>query len=265
LTSGNIRLQRSCGPVDQINAMTTVIQRADGGEGCDNPRPDTDLSTRELAHELNSLLDGSLRSLRLAHRALCDTPPDQPELLAEALSRLEAAQRALREMAEVLERAMNGRRAAVALAGTHSIGEVAQLAEAAVSPMCIEGGVSLRIDIAPDAVAIPAGPLAFVLINALRNAVQACASAGQAEAAVHASVELSDDRAALILTVTDRGSGLHGSQSSGDERLGGHGIGLEVSRRIVADLDGSLTLEDNDAGPGTTLRVQTPIRSLARQ
>ena len=58
------------------------------------------LSLEQLAHELNSLLEGSLRSLDLAQDAL------ERETTDSISTRLGTAQQALRAMSNLLEKAM---------------------------------------------------------------------------------------------------------------------------------------------------------------
>ena len=70
----------------------------------DTPADGTAISVGQLAHELNSLLDGSLRTLGLALRQLEPVPGDRRSDDA-VVTRLQTARDAMWQMAELLERA----------------------------------------------------------------------------------------------------------------------------------------------------------------
>ncbi len=210
------------------------------------------LSVGELAHELNSLLDGSLRLVALALERL---DPGGHTALDEAAQRLRMAQEAMWRMAGVLERAMrSGGAWPGTLRGGRTIGEEVIAVMRLVGPMAESHGVEIACRVAPEATELPAGAVGVLLLNGLRNAVQACRAGPRM-----GQVNLEVGRAAegeLVIVISDTGRGRAAAGSLAE----GHGLGLELCRRIVADLGGRLDLSDRPGGDGAILRVVVPPR-----
>ncbi len=60
------------------------------------------------------------------------------------------------------------------------------------------------------------------------------------------------------MEITDDGPGW----PSSEEPPVGHGMGLDLCRQIVAELDGRLELVEGPCGSGALMRVTVPRRSL---
>ena len=234
--------------------------------GSDSAKPpgNPELSVAQLAHELNSLLDGSLRSLALARRAL-SRPGESgdPEALEPALARLRAAQDALKSMADVLNQAMTGGTSPGDLLGqVRSVSEVVQRAVDRTEDWASGHDVQLVVRIAPEAADLPAGPLEAVILNGLRNAVESCISDGESQRRVELTVSAESGND-LALVIADTGGGV-----PDDFRVGrtgkpeGHGLGLQVVQQIVAELGGHATLVNAPSGSGAVLQVHVPLGSL---
>ncbi len=211
----------------------------------------------QLAHELNSLLDGSLRSISLALRDLAEAGPAD-----DVTGRLKIAQEAMHQMASMLEKAMGPYRGSShVLARSRPLGLEIEHAVEMVRPMARDLSVQLGLQVAPEAACLPAGPLAAVLINGLRNAVQACArNAPGLRRHVGLDVRADDDRVRIEICDTGPGPGAGTGAGSLSGTEDGHGLGLDLCDRIVTELGGSLEL---CPGPeGTSLRVEVPGRSL---
>jgi signal transduction histidine kinase len=249
------RLQTPVRIVDQPCAMHTFKPRHDGGR---NGADAGALSVREIAHELNSLLDGSMRSIRLAERALSSETVGETR---EALRRLHAAQQAMGDLARVLGRVMTDEVSGVELLRTdRTLGEDAERVVAALRPVADRSGVTLTLVVHPDVADMPSGPLAAILTNGVRNAIEACA-AGGAIRRVEASVAPDDATGGLTIHITDTGPGLPGEIDPG-RRPGGHGLGLAVCRTLVSELGGVLTLSNVPFGRGAVLRIDLPRTDL---
>ncbi|MHC5115084.1 MAG: ATP-binding protein [Planctomycetota bacterium] len=217
------------------------------------------LSARELAHELNSLLDGSLRYLALADAALAENL-DEVEI-DDARRRIARARAGLGEMATVLSRAMRPTTTGAQIlrqAGT--IGDVVRDIIDAQRAAAADAGVELRLHIAAAAAALPAGALGALLGNGVRNAVQACTRGSSGIRRVEVTVATDEDCDELSILVTDTGPGL--PRPGDDPTPGGHGIGLSVCREIVDELGGRLALVNVPFGRGAIMDVRLPIRSL---
>ena len=227
------------------------------------------LALEKLAHELNSLLDGSMRCLRLAEQALNteDGRAGEEESIDDALARLQTARQAMNDMAGVLRRALRSSSTdnSQILHSSRTLGEEVRHVRAGLTPMAEEASVALRIDLSPDAAALPAGPLGHVLANGLRNAIEACGAEGLAERKVDASIGLNPAGSHLLILVIDTGGGLGGEIIEGvSGKADGHGLGLAICREIIAELDGRLDLRRAPARAGAILEISIPIRSLRR-
>lgn len=227
------------------------------------------LSVQKLAHELNSLLDGSMRCVRLAEQALSarGDPQRDGEPVDDALLRLRTAQQAMNDMAAVLRGALDRKEApgAELLDSSRTLGEEVQQVLATLTPMARQEGVELNINLSPDAAPLPGGPLGRVLANGLRNAIEACAVDGLAVRRVDASITINPEGPELLILITDTGCGLNGEIIEGaSTKIGGHGLGLGVCRDVLSDLGGRMKLRGIPFGCGAILEVGVPIRSLER-
>jgi nitrogen fixation/metabolism regulation signal transduction histidine kinase len=212
------------------------------------------LTLPQLAHELNNLLDGSLRSLRLAERALEDAAAD------EVQRRLRITHRSMEDIRALLGRAMRlPRSSAAMLASSRTAAEEASAVGEALEPMAERAGVALDIAVEPAAGGLPAGPVGAILTNGIRNAIEACARGDAAPRRVAVRLALDDADDLLVVEIRDTGPGLPGD---GPVPVHGHGEGLGVCRRIVADLGGRIALE-NAPGGGAVLRAAIPAGRLA--
>lgn len=233
--------------------------------------PSSSLTARELAHELNSLLDGSMRSLSLARRAI--EAAGEQSAIAEIASRLQLAERALADMANLIAQTLREDVPGPSLFDTdRTIREELDRCIAAVSALAEQHSVELTTHVSVTAMDLPAGPLGAVMLNGLRNAVQAASLGPRSPRQVELSIDLSPRRELMIL-ISDTGPGLPAEnvrESRGfatDEphgaSTGGHGIGLELSRRIVSSLGGSMMLMNVPFNAGAVLRVIVPIERLS--
>ena len=213
------------------------------------------LSLEHLAHELNSLLDGSIRSLGLAQRALEDETGDS------IATRLDTAQQALQAMSNLLESAMRKPGSGINILRSNRLLE-AEISAAleALKPLAQEHNIIFTLnfsEISPNPVA---GLLAPVIANGLRNAVESIANKRQKGGRVDVSVNLIQDQ--LNICITDNGVGLDDEKQSDGTATTSHGIGLELCRALVTSLDGKLSLTNTPDHDGAQLSIHVPLRSL---
>lgn len=213
-------------------------------------------SLRQLAHELNSLLDGSMRCVGLARTSLQQNGAKTP--LTSIDDGLGKAQAAMKHMAALLERAMRQPTAESAAPGTavaamfdsrQTLQQVADDLADLLRPHAQSANATLRFDIDNDCARLPASSLGPVLMNGLRNALQACQARSATSPAMVATV-ITRDKVALNIAI----SGPSASKPSG------HGIGMGLSSQIISELEGELGLLA--CGDVATLRVCVPIASL---
>lgn len=134
-----------------------------------------------LTHDLGNLLDGSMRCLGLARRAL---ERRGREAAAAGSDRIDAARRqldtvygAMERMADLVQAAMRGSASVVASPTLTprrpiTLGEALRHAASVIGPRAAELRVRVDVSMSPDAGELPVGPLYTVVLNGLRNALE---------------------------------------------------------------------------------------------
>ena len=127
-----------------------------------------------------------------------------------------------------------------------------------------EAGIELHLDL--DQADVVPGPddgrLRQILLNLLKNAVEAMADGGRIELATRTSILLPAGPG-FEITITDSGPGidpdsLPGVFTAGASTKGeGRGLGLGIVRQLVEELDGTVSVQSR-LGSGTTFRLQFP-------
>ena len=239
-----------------------------------DPRPNDDLlipaasspsavSVSQLAHELNSLLDGSIRCVSQALRDLDGAGLAAGLAPEQVTGRLRAAHEAMRQMAELLERVGETSHPASALFDRRRplADEVDRLL-VSLEPLAEIRQVRIESTIDPAARRLPIGPLGPVIANGLRNAVEACGEGGGPGGRVRLAISIGEP-GELVIVISDDGPGISAELRPGHSRKpGGRGLGLEVCRQIVGDLDGSLRLTDAPGG-GAVFEVRLGVGRLS--
>lgn len=246
-----------------------------------------------LAHEIANLLDGSLRCLGLARGSLQALPAHHAEL--DAVRRyVDTVNSSLERMADLVNAAMRGTASVVgspSLSPKRTICLSEALAHAAdvIYPEAHERGVEIHLDLAPAVAPLPIGPLYSVLLNGLRNALEAItrehpASKGRSAPAstggggridvVGRRRPLGSRRGAFDLVeleIRDDGPGISGLSDASaafsfgfSTKPGGMGVGLALSREVVAEMGGTIELLPRTPPlpaprPGAVLRICYPV------
>ncbi len=235
----------------------------------DNIQPATSEPDARLAHELANLLDGSLRNVGLALTDLRDLSGDAIGKMDDAVvGRLSAANQAMQQMASLLRRWQTHTQTLGQLcAQAHSLGRAIELAVRLIRPAAEAHAIELNVIVADDAAALPGASLQAVIINVLRNSIEACAAAPHQPCRIDLDARLDDQQ--LMIMIADTGSGIdpalldkHGRAVAGrTTRPDGHGIGLTVVRDIAADLGGVVELR-NQSPRGARFILRCPVESL---
>ena len=223
-----------------------------------------------LVHELNNLLDGSLRSLSQARQTLeAGVSVAESEALEGVRQRVETVYGSLQRMCELVTTAMSD----VAGSGLTVAGEPISLAAAAehavrvVAPIAAERRVAVEVRDSELADRVLAGPVYTLLLNGLLNGVESVARSGRpgrVELAI--SVKRGRGRAPGLVTIeiTDDGEGLPRAVEPATLfepgvtcKPEGFGVGLALCRQVAEELGGEITLEAKSAPgqPGATLRI----------
>jgi signal transduction histidine kinase len=217
------------------------------------------LSLQQLAHELNSKLDSSMRTLGLAERALSRCSIDAGSGLDDVAVNLRRARDCLVWMAQLLDRASSGRTTLEILSDGRPLGRCIDHVLMALGPLAAKHGVHLDTWVAAEAADLPGGPLASVIENAVRNAIESCAQIPGTLRRVGLQAQHIDGT--LSLRIHDSGTGLQPDVN----KPGGHGLGLAISSTIIAQLGGTLQLTDNPEGTGALLELSVPTAALTKQ
>lgn len=178
-------------------------------------------------------------------------------------SRLYAAQAGMVEMAALLESAISAVPGEVDSPDPNeSIASAVDRIVERHRPLAGELGIQIATDIAASAAPLPVGPLGMVIQNGLSNAIDACAAGGASGGFVELSASISALGDLLIL-VSDTGPGLPSDFAPGrSTKVNGHGLGLEVSRKVVESLGGRLRLVNVPFGIGAVLEAAVPLHRL---
>ena len=205
----------------------------------------------QVAHELNSLLDGALRFVRLARGRL-----DREDCVDQAIDHLQAAEADLRRMSHMLDHFMRQPReehSAWPDSERRLRDEVDRIVESVV-PAAVVLDVFLSVEVKESAERLRAGTLGLLILNGLRNAIASCAGvSGPKRVCFYAAVQGDE----LILEVVDNGN----DAITGPDIMG-QSLGMPVCRTIATTLQGCVDAARNDSGCGTRFVARIPISSL---
>jgi len=208
---------------------------------------------RVIGHELNSSL-APIKSMAGTLHKLIGRDPPPPDWRDDANSGLTI----IHDRAESLERFMGAYARLARLPPptrrdtdfTALVGRVVSLQGGRIT---IERGPAVRLGIDPD-------QIEQVLINLVRNGVEAAGEGGTVCVAWRAD----DDR--LVVEVVDDGPGLARTDNLWvpffTTKPGGTGIGLVLSREIVENHGGAITLENRIGARGCVARVTLPLGAV---
>jgi nitrogen fixation/metabolism regulation signal transduction histidine kinase len=206
---------------------------------------------RVIGHELNNSL-APIRSMADTLRKLIDKEPPPEDWRPDLRSGLAV----IHDRAEALSRFMGAyarlaRLPPPVLRETGFTELVRRAASLQATGVLIEGGPELRL-------ALDADQIEQVLINLLRNAVEATGAAGGVR------VRWRRTQDTLVAEVEDDGPGLARTDNLWvpffTTKPHGTGIGLVLSREIIENHGGSVVLENRADARGCVARVSLPLR-----
>lgn len=132
----------------------------------------------------------------------------------------------------------------------------------ALGPVIAEHQIQVNVELTPRAAVLPTATLGPVILNGLRNALDACAGSNQSPRRIELSVAVKP-KDQLIILICDNGSGVSEECWPGHStKADGHGLGLGLCRSIVNALDGRMRLMNVPFGTGAILQVTVPVRRL---
>lgn len=205
---------------------------------------------RVMGHELNSSL-APIKSMAGTVRKLITREPPPPDWRDDAVAGLAI----IRDRAESLSRFIGGyARLAKLPPPTRRATSLASLVRHAASLY----GEHVEVEKSPDVeLEIDGAQIEQVLINLIKNAVEATPKNGR----MRVRWKTPDDR--LVLEVEDDGPGLGKTENLWvpffTTKPGGTGLGLVLSREIIENHGGSITLENRADARGCVARVTLPL------
>jgi signal transduction histidine kinase len=213
---------------------------------------------RQVNHDVKNGLAPIRHVLRHLSRVAAEEPASLPAVFEERRGTLESSILYLETLARNYARLTPPmeRRACDVNAVVRNVARLA------------ESRVPLRLDLAPDLLAVTGDELAIrrVLENLVGNAADGLD--GRPDGAVTITTAAARDRvgAFVRVTVADNGRGMtraeldHAFDDFYTTKEGGTGLGLTIVRRLIQDLGGRLRME-TEPGAGTRAIVEFPERS----
>lgn len=211
-----------------------------------------------LAHELNQPLSAITNYVQGCNRLLREMQEPNADRLREAFEEVAAqALRAGQVIRHLREFVTQGRTEKQ----PHDIGKLIEEAAALALIGSREKGVTTVFAFSPDTDVVMVDPVQIqqVLINLMRNAVDAMEASPEREL----RVSTSPDNGGVSVEVSDTGSGISDEVAAQlfkpfvTTKPGGMGIGLSISKRIMEAHDGTITASRNERG-GASFRFTLP-------
>ncbi len=237
-------------------------------------------STAQFAHELANLLDGSMRNVSLVRSLLDDK--DAPAQGAAAIAatddlllRLQTAEQGMKQMATLIKRWMqeSGQPAVKLHRRGVTLQQAIEQARELHRPAAAALGIEIRAEVSDEAALLPAGAVAPVLANAIRNSIEAISDNPKHAADGMIEVRAEVRGGEVKLTIADNGPGLARSvvDFAGVFAFGlstkadGHGHGLTLCKEIAEQLGGTLRVANRDRTRGAIVTLTYPIRAVVRE
>lgn len=236
-----------------------------------------------LIHDLNNMLDGSLRCIASAQRAL-DPGSTDPDAIDHARTRVELVRASLERMLEMLHAAMrsvHNKMGTSSLMPMHPItlGETIAHAAEVLRPEAFELGITIQTSVDPAVANSPAGPIYTVLLNGIKNAIESIERCpGRKGGAIELAATLASqsnatntEANAIQITITDDGVGLQSHEAAIAFEPGvtakphGLGLGLSIAREVIRSIEGRVSLVAHAPHAGATLTIIFPIQPHNRE
>lgn len=221
-----------------------------------------------VAHEINQPLTAIANFMKIAKRAAEQTPPDAKSAAAasaEGITQVDRAGAVVRRLRDFIR---GGHIETSTVQVTALVGDALAAARAEMD----RHGIVCEIRVDRDMPAIEADVIQIqqVLLNLLRNAIEALADAGRYDGRIVITARRESPEA-VTFRIEDNGPGLDPDlvdqpiTSFTTTKPGGLGLGLSLSRSIIEGHGGTLRLENSASGACAvfTLPVEQPKRATA--
>lgn len=215
-----------------------------------------------LAHEINQPMTAARALARSAQHIIEGPSPDLPRAggnIANAVAQIDHASGVMRRMREFLRRGRPH-------VSSFEIGTMIEDALTLARPDASARGIDIITDI-PDGLPMVHGDriqIEQVVLNLIRNAVEAISGAQQKDATIRLSAAILSTPPRIEIAVRDNGPGIaeHLAQAMFEpmttSKHEGLGLGLPISRTIVESHGGQIWLQSGEPC-GTEFRFSLPL------
>jgi signal transduction histidine kinase len=219
--------------------------------------------TGSIVHEVNQPLTGIIASAEASLQWLARDPPEPFEARKSAIRAIELSHRLGKVVGGLRSLVRNAQPQFADVSINDAVEEVLLLTKGEIE----RGGVTLRADFDTSMPKIQADrvQLQQVVLNLIRNAIEAMAAVSGRTRILSASSKMTGGRA--ILTIGDTGMGIdHVTRERLFDALyttkpNGLGLGLSICRKIIAAHEGQLWLEKNST-EGAAFSFAIPFRQM---
>jgi PAS domain S-box-containing protein len=217
--------------------------------------------TASIAHEVNQPLAGVIGNGAACLRWLSKDPPQfYGEVRASVEAMINDANLASTIIAKIRALAKNAAPQMAAL----DVNDVIEETLAIVQRELHDHGVVLQQDLAAEAAIVTGDRIQLqqVIINLIKNSIEAMANAATRELVIRSS---RSDNDRIVVEVRDSGAGVDPAEINKlfepffTTKSKGLGMGLAISRSIIEGHDGNLTMSSG-LGAGTAVRITLPSR-----
>ncbi|MEX0716271.1 MAG: ATP-binding protein [Planctomycetaceae bacterium] len=212
--------------------------------------------TAGIAHEINNPVGAALLTAETA-KALLDVP-DARAPLEECLDNIIAS---MQRCGQIVKNILRFSREDPVEKAPENLNAIVRQAHDLVRGYASRNGVAIAFDLDPELpnLSVCALEIELLLVNILRNALEACAGQG------HVVVTTRDDGGHVRIVVRDDGRGMTEEQVqhlfdpfySNRGRTGGTGLGMSIAYGIVREHDGSIDVT-SAPGKGTAITIRLP-------
>jgi PAS domain S-box-containing protein len=209
----------------------------------------------KVAHEINNPLDGIIRLLGLARRIGAETKRD-PRIEKY----LSEADKGLARIVTIVQDLLEFSRTAAGAVEPKPIAEVLNEVKEAVATAAEKSKVVIEVDIAADVPPLKSGILYQVMLNLVKNAIEAMPKGGRLDLRVRAMPD------AVTLEVADTGPGIPPAAMPklfepffSLKAVGqGTGLGLVICKDLVEKQGGTILVANRPEG-GAAFTVRLPL------
>jgi signal transduction histidine kinase len=207
-----------------------------------------------VAHEINNPLDGIMRLVNLARRAEAENEdPRADKYLAEA-------DKGLLRLAAIVRDLLAFSQSATQVVEPMPIRDLLAEAAEAMQPAAEKAAVRIDVSCADDVPPVKSSTLYHVVLNLVKNAVEAMPDGGRVTVSARAEPQ------GLVVEVADTGSGIPPESLakifepfySHKAKGKGTGLGLVISKDLVEKQGGTLEAANRPEG-GALFTVRVPL------